>query len=91
MAPRAIEVLRQASFRSHGMKVELFSESDFDRDIHAVAMSRAGLSRAIDLHWRALFWLDDEPPDAEQETRRGLQHQSSQMRRLHDDSREAVG
>ncbi|MET4390477.1 hypothetical protein ABIB73_006259 [Bradyrhizobium sp. F1.4.3] len=59
-APRAIEVLRQASFRSHGMKVELFSESDFDRDIHAVAMSRAGLSRAIDLHWRALFWLDDE-------------------------------
>jgi hypothetical protein len=59
-APRAIEVLRQASFRSHGMRVELFSESDFDRDIHAVAMSRAGLSRAIDLHWRALFWLDDE-------------------------------
>ena len=59
-APRAIEVLRQASFRSHGMKVELFSESDFDRDIHAVAMSRAGLGRAIDLHWRALFWLDDE-------------------------------
>lgn len=59
-APRAIEVLRQASFHSHGMKVELFSESDFDRDIHAVAMSRAGLSRAIDLHWRALFWLDDE-------------------------------
>ena len=59
-APRAIDVLRQASFRSHGMRVELFSESDFDRDIHAVAMSRAGLSRAIDLHWRALFWLDDE-------------------------------
>ena len=59
-APRAIEVLRQADFRSHGMRVELFSESDFDRDIHAVAMSRAGLSRAIDLHWRALFWLDDE-------------------------------
>lgn len=59
-APRAIEVLRQAAFRSHGMKVELFSASDFDRDIHAVAMSRAGLSRAIDLHWRALFWLDDE-------------------------------
>ncbi|MDH2398848.1 nucleotidyltransferase family protein [Bradyrhizobium sp. SSUT18] len=59
-APRAIEVLRQASFRSHGMRVELFSESDFDRDIHAVAMSRAGLGRAIDLHWRALFWLDDE-------------------------------
>ncbi|RXT46590.1 nucleotidyltransferase family protein [Bradyrhizobium betae] len=59
-APRAIEVLRQASFRSHGMKVELFSESDFDRDIHAAAMSRAGFSRAIDLHWRAIFWLDDE-------------------------------
>jgi hypothetical protein len=59
-APRAIEVLRQADFRSHGMRVELFSESDFDRDIHAVAMSRAGLARAIDLHWRALFWLDDE-------------------------------
>ena len=59
-APRAIDVLRQAAFRSHGMNVELFSESDFDRDIHAVAMSRAGLSRAIDLHWRALFWLDDE-------------------------------
>jgi hypothetical protein len=59
-AQRAIEVLRQASFRSHGMKVELFSESDFDRDIHAVAMSRAGFSRAIDLHWRAIFWLDDE-------------------------------
>ena len=59
-APRAIEVLRRAAFRSHGMRVELFSESDFDRDIHAVAMSRAGLSRAIDLHWRALFWLDDE-------------------------------
>ncbi|MCK1359096.1 nucleotidyltransferase family protein [Bradyrhizobium sp. 199] len=59
-APRAIEALRQASFRSHGMRVELFSESDFDRDIHAVAMSRAGLNRAIDLHWRALFWLDDE-------------------------------
>jgi len=59
-APRAIEVLRQASFRSHGMKVELFSESDFDRDIHAVAMSRAGFGRAIDLHWRAIFWLDDE-------------------------------
>ncbi|WP_314961989.1 nucleotidyltransferase family protein [Bradyrhizobium cosmicum] len=58
-APRAIEVLRQAEFRSHGMKVELFSKSDFDRDIHAVAMSRAGLSRAIDLHWRALYWLDD--------------------------------
>ncbi|SEM36068.1 Uncharacterised nucleotidyltransferase [Bradyrhizobium sp. OK095] len=58
-AQRAIEVLRQASFRSHGMKVELFSESDFDRDIHAVAMSRAGFSRAIDLHWRAIFWLDD--------------------------------
>lgn len=59
-APRAIEVLRQADFRSHGMRVELFSESDFDRDIHAVAMSRAGFARAIDLHWRALFWLDDE-------------------------------
>ncbi|MFT4116965.1 nucleotidyltransferase family protein [Bradyrhizobium sp.] len=59
-APRAIEVLRQADFRSYGMRVELFSESDFDRDIHAVAMSRAGLSRAIDLHWRAIFWLDDE-------------------------------
>jgi hypothetical protein len=59
-APRAIDVLRQADFRSHGMRVELFSESDFDRDIHAVAMSRAGLSRAIDLHWRALIWLDDE-------------------------------
>lgn len=59
-APRAIEVLRQAAFRSHGMKVELFSQADFDRDIHAVAMSRAGLARAIDLHWRALFWLDDE-------------------------------
>ena len=59
-APRAIEVLRQADFRSHGMRAELFSESDFDRDIHAVAMSRAGLARAIDLHWRALFWLDDE-------------------------------
>lgn len=58
-APRAIEVLRQAAFRSHGIKAELFSESDFDRDIHAVAMSRAGLGRAIDLHWRALFWLDD--------------------------------
>jgi hypothetical protein len=59
-APRAIEVLRQADFRSHGMRVELFQESDFDRDIHAVAMSRAGLARAIDLHWRALFWLGDE-------------------------------
>jgi hypothetical protein len=59
-APRAIEVLRQAAFRSYGMKVELFSESDFDRDIHAVAMSRAGFGRAIDLHWRALFWLEDE-------------------------------
>lgn len=59
-APRALEVLRQADFRSHGMRVELFSESDFDRGIHAVAMSRAGLARAIDLHWRALFWLDDE-------------------------------
>ena len=59
-APRAIEVLRQASFRSHGMNVELFSESDYDRDIHAAAMSRAGFSRAIDLHWRAIFWLDDE-------------------------------
>ena len=58
-AARAIDVLRQASFRSYGMKVELFSESDFDRDIHAVAMSRAGYSRSIDLHWRALFWLDD--------------------------------
>lgn len=58
-APRALEVLRQAAFRSHGMKAALFSESDFDRDIHAVAMSRAGLGRAIDLHWRALFWLDD--------------------------------
>ncbi|WP_240535313.1 nucleotidyltransferase family protein [Bradyrhizobium sp. YR681] len=58
-APRAIDVLRQASFRSHGMKVELFSESDYDRDIHAVAMSRAGFGRAIDLHWRAIFWLDD--------------------------------
>ncbi|MGW1421300.1 nucleotidyltransferase family protein [Bradyrhizobium manausense] len=56
----AIEVLQQADFRSHGMRVELFQESDFDRDIHAVAMSRAGLARAIDLHWRALFWLDDE-------------------------------
>ncbi|MBW7974271.1 nucleotidyltransferase family protein [Bradyrhizobium sp. BR 10289] len=59
-ASRAIEVLRRASFRSHGMKVELFSESDYDRDIHAVAMSRAGFGRAIDLHWRAIFWLDDE-------------------------------
>lgn len=59
-AARAIEVLRQASFRSYGMKVELFSESDFDRDIHAVAMSRAGFGRAIDLHWRAIFWLDDD-------------------------------
>jgi len=59
-ARRAIDVLRQVSFRSHGMKVELFSESDFDRDIHAVAMSRAGFGRAIDLHWRAIFWLDDE-------------------------------
>ncbi|WFU83953.1 nucleotidyltransferase family protein [Bradyrhizobium sp. CIAT3101] len=59
-ASRAIKVLRQADFRSHGMRVELFQESDFDRDIHAVAMSRAGFARAIDLHWRALFWLDDE-------------------------------
>lgn len=59
-ARRAIEVLRQASFHSHGMKIELFSEADFDRDIHAVAMSRAGFGRAIDVHWRALFWLDDE-------------------------------
>lgn len=59
-AKRAIDVLRQASFRSQGMKVELFLESDFDRDIHAVAMSRAGFSRSIDLHWRALFWLEDE-------------------------------
>lgn len=59
-APRALAALRQADFRSHGMRVELFQESDFDRDIHAVAMSRAGLGRAIDLHWRALFWLEDE-------------------------------
>lgn len=59
-APRAIEALRRASFRSQGMRVELFSESDFDRDIHAVAMSRAGLGRAIDLHWRAIYWLADD-------------------------------
>jgi hypothetical protein len=53
-------VLRQADFRSYGIRVELFSESDFDRDIHAVATPRAGFCRAIDLHCRALFWLDDE-------------------------------
>jgi hypothetical protein len=53
-ASRAIRALTQASFRGLGMRLDLFSESDFDRDIHAVAMTKAEANSAVDLHWRPL-------------------------------------
>ncbi len=56
-ASRAIEALTQASFRSLGMRPELFLEPDFDRNIHAVAMTKATDGRALDLHWRPLIRL----------------------------------
>ena len=53
-APDAVRVLKQASFRGLGMRLDLFSSADFDRDIHAVAMTKSHAGRAIDLHWRPL-------------------------------------
>ena len=59
-APGAIRALTQASFRGLGMRLDLFSNPDFDRDIHAVAMTKSHAGRAIDLHWRPLPTLFDE-------------------------------
>ena len=56
----AIRVLEQASFRCLGMRLDLFSDADFDRDIHAVAMTKSNAGAAIDLHWRPLPRLFDE-------------------------------
>ena len=54
-ASRAIQALMQASFQGLGMQPELFAEPDFDRDIHAVAMTKTTVDRAIDVHWRPLL------------------------------------
>lgn len=59
-ARRAVDVLQQDGFHSLGMRIDLFAEADFDRDIHAVAMSKSDGSKAIDLHWRAASSLRDE-------------------------------
>src|SRR5450756_2457807 len=59
-ASRAIRALTQSSFHGLGMRLDLFSESDFDRDIHAVAMSKSQPNRAVDLHWRPLPGLHDQ-------------------------------
>jgi hypothetical protein len=59
-ASRAVRALTHSSFRGLGMRLDLFSESDFDRDIHAVAMTRKQANSALDLHWRPLPWLYQE-------------------------------
>ena len=59
-AQGAIRALTQASFRGLGMRLDFFSDPDFDRDIHAVAMTKSHAGRAIDLHWRPLPTLFDE-------------------------------
>lgn len=59
-ARAAVEALRGEGFRSLGMQIDLFSQSDFDRDIHAVAMSKSDSSKAIDLHWRAAVSVKDD-------------------------------
>jgi hypothetical protein len=59
-ARTAVEALRSEGFHSLGMHIELFSQSDFDRDIHAAAMSKSDSSKAIDLHWRAAVSVDDD-------------------------------
>lgn len=51
-AHRAIRALTQASFRGLGMRLDYFSDADFDRNIHAVAMTKSHAGFAIDLHWR---------------------------------------
>lgn len=56
----ALLAMQLSGFHSLGMNVDLFSASDFDRDIHAVAMSRSDSSRAIDLHWRVAVSVRDE-------------------------------
>ncbi len=53
-ASRAVRALMQSSFQAIGMRLDLFSESDFDRNIHAVAMTRTRANVALDLHWRPL-------------------------------------
>jgi hypothetical protein len=59
-AGAAVEALLGEGFHSLGMHIELFSPSDFDRDIHAAAMSKSDSSKAIDLHWRAAVSVDDD-------------------------------
>lgn len=58
-ASRAIDVLTRASFEPLGMRPDLFRDADFDRDIHAVAMTKTQANRALDLHWRPLPGLYD--------------------------------
>ncbi|MBR0964616.1 nucleotidyltransferase family protein [Bradyrhizobium diazoefficiens] len=53
-ARRSVDALIQQGFHSLGMRIELFAESDFDMDTHAVAMTKSDGSKAIDLHWRAM-------------------------------------
>jgi hypothetical protein len=59
-ASRAIQALKQASFHCPDMRLELFSEPDFDRNIHAVAMTKTEANAALDLHWRPLPTLYHE-------------------------------
>jgi hypothetical protein len=59
-ASRAIQALTQASFHCPDMRLELFSEPDFDRNIHAVAITKTKVNAALDLHWRPLPTLYHE-------------------------------
>jgi hypothetical protein len=57
---RAIRAMTHSSFHGLGMRLDLFSEPDFDRNIHAVAMTRTQANGALDLHWRPLSRLYHE-------------------------------
>lgn len=59
-AAGAIRALTQASFHCPGMRLDLFSEPDYDQDIHAAAMMRTGANGELDLHWRPLPTLRDD-------------------------------
>ncbi len=48
----AVETLGHAGFYGLKMRIDLFSATDFDKEDHAIAISKSGPGSGIDLHWR---------------------------------------